>query len=175
MHIIIGILTLAAALFVAYRRFNEAGLASTLNPFLWFRRRSWQKRRATNPLFILDDSKDVAAALLFIIAKLDGEMTKDSKIALQNDYQQCLGMSESDATATLQQTSFMLEQYPIVRSDLKKILHKDCVMQMSGEQAQQLLSQLELVAQRESPISNDQQQWIADIEKYLQPAYSQTF
>lgn len=160
---------------MAYRRFNESGLAGTLNPFLFFRRRAWQQRRETNPLFILDNPKDVAAALFFITAKLDGELTTETKQALLNDYQKHLRMNAKEASATLQQTAFMLEQYPIVRNDLKKILNKDCVARFSGEQTRLMLEHLPVVAERDSDISDEQQQWIAEITKLLQTREGQMF
>ncbi len=175
MNIIIAIISLATTIFILYRRVDESGLASTLNPFLFFRRRAWNQRRATNPLFILDNNKDVASALFFIIAKLDGELTKESKEALQNDYQQLLHMDAEEASATLQQNSFILEQYPIIRSDLKKILHKDCVAKFSSAEAYQLTEHLPVIAARESAISKDQQDWIADIEKLLASVQGQIF
>ncbi len=175
MHIIIAIISLATTIFIVYRRFNESGLASTLNPFLFFRRRAWNQRRETNPLFILDNNKDIASALFFIIAKLDGELTKESKLALQNDYQQLLHMDADEASATLQQNSFILEQYPIIRSDLKKILHRNCVAQFSSAEAYQLTEHLPIIASREGVISKDQQEWIADIAKLLAPVQGQIF
>ncbi|PID62978.1 MAG: hypothetical protein CR974_02355 [Gammaproteobacteria bacterium] len=175
MHIIIAILSIATAFFIAYRRFHESGLAIDLNPFLFFRRYTWSKRKQTNPLFILENNADVSAALFFIIAKLDGELTREGKAALLEDYQQLLKMSADEAAATLTQTSFMLENYPIARNDLKKILHKDCVGRFSADESRQVVKHLSVIAEREGAISPNQQQWIADIDKLLAPAQGQLF
>ncbi len=176
MHIILGILTLLGTLFWLYRRFSESGLRlSSFNPFLWKRRHDWKQRRQMNPLFILDNPKDVAAALLFIIAKLDGELTRESKSALDEDYQSLLKMSPQDAQATLQQTSFMIEQYPIVQSDLAKILNESVLRQFSPAQINTLMAHLPIVASRENAISAEQQSWITTIEKCFEKINKQMF
>lgn len=176
MHIILTVLTLLGTFFWVYRRFHESGLSiSSINPFLWKRRHDWNKRRATNPLFILDNNKDVAAALMFVIAKLDGEMTRDSKMALLNDYQTLLRMDESEATATIQQTSFMLEQYPIILSDVSKILHTERVNAFSSEQIDKLMSHLPQIAAREGDITIEQKSWIDAINQCFSKGQSKTF
>lgn len=176
MHIIIGLLTLVATAFLVYRRFNEAGFSvSSFNPFLWKRRRDWHQRKSTNPLFILEENKDVAAALFFIIAKLDGELTRETKDELLNDFQSLLNMTVKEAQGTLQQTGFMLEQYPIIQSDLAHILNPRCVERLNVEQREKILTHLPVVATREGEISHEQQQWIEAITKQLSLANQQTF
>lgn len=176
MHIILGLLTLLTAFFIAYKHFNDAGFSlSSINPFLWKRRRDWDQRRQTNPLFILENNQDVAATLWFIIAKLDGELTRESKTELLNDYQTQLNMDANDAQQTLQQVSFMLEQYPIVRADIASILNPECLGRLTDEQRQIIINHLPIIAEREGSPSDEQQQWITDIKQRLSPKNQQAF
>ncbi|MBS9777997.1 MAG: hypothetical protein KGV50_04455 [Gammaproteobacteria bacterium] len=176
MHIILGFLTLLGTLLWVYKNLNESGFKlSSINPFLWKRRHDWNKRRQMNPLFILDTPKDVAAALLYIVNRLDGELSFDEEEILVEDYQSILKMSPQEAQATMQQTKFMLDNYPIVISDIDAIFHQNVLSQFSSAQVKSLVEHLGVIAGRKSGISSTQEEWIKKIKQCFEKLNVQSF
>jgi hypothetical protein len=80
MHIIIGALGTIVTMLILLNKLAEAGIdLGGLNPFLWHRRRKWQKKYEGNPIYQIENAMDVTAILLVATAKVDGDMTKNDK------------------------------------------------------------------------------------------------
>ncbi|MEX2962926.1 hypothetical protein [Microbulbifer sp. TYP-18] len=70
MHILIGIITAIAGLVWALNSLQNSGVnLNAFNPFMWLRRRKWEKSLGTKPMHALTDSMEVAALLVVAVAR----------------------------------------------------------------------------------------------------------
>ena len=65
MHVLLGLLGTIVTILVLLYRLSDIGInLGGLNPFSWRRRRAWQQKLEANPIFSLEDPREVAAVLL---------------------------------------------------------------------------------------------------------------
>ena len=80
MHIVIGLISALAGLVWALNALQRSGFTwASVNPFLWARRRKWEKQHGLKPLYKLSDSMEVAAVLITGLAKQNGDVSKETK------------------------------------------------------------------------------------------------
>ena len=124
MHILLGALTLIGAIIYLLKLLDDAGLIDLyrLDFLVWYRRRKFQKKAATEPLFALTDPKEVVALLVVAVAKIDGDITAEQKQTILQSFQDEFGLSREDASSLMGSNVFLLRNYLDVKKELKRIL-----------------------------------------------------
>ncbi|PHS26329.1 MAG: hypothetical protein COA83_02940 [Methylophaga sp.] len=109
MHIVLALLGSIATILMILSRLADAGIdLGGLNPFLWNRRRKWQKKYDGNPLFKIDNPMDATALLMVATAKADGDMSREDKALLLKLFETELNLSKKDAAGLLISSAHLL-------------------------------------------------------------------
>jgi hypothetical protein len=171
MHII-AILTAIAGLLWALNNLQRSGLdLNALNPFLWARRREWEKRRATRPVFSLAYPIEAASVLILATAREGSELLNKDRERIVDLYMTDLKMSERQAREMLAVNEHMLREGPSLLGDVPKVLapSKD---KFSSEQITSLVTLLHAAAGTSPPMPR-QQQLIAEVQAFFQKEATQ--
>jgi tellurite resistance protein len=173
MHIIIGIITALAGLFWALNSLQQSGFRlSSLNPFHWHRKNQWKKKYAQNPLYMLDNPMDAAAAVLLGIAKLEGEISREHKSEMLEIYSKEFNLDSDKAKDLFASTSYLLQSENNFLKNVDKVLSSS-KEKFSSEQADSTLGLLIRIAKIESDISAEQYELIDSVTKILKPLATQ--
>lgn len=165
MHIVIGVLTAIAGLLWALHSLQNAGVdLNAFNPFSWARRRRWEKKLGTKPLHSLADSMEAAAVLVVSIAKVEGEITRETKMDILNIFEEAFGIKKnrcvelfSSSTHLLKDVVNMAEEVPSVIAPSKR--------DFSDAHVKKILAMLQQVASLEHEPSTEQLAIIHAVEK----------
>ena len=164
MHIVIGLLTAIAGLFLAINAMKTSGAWDSLNPFLWRRRRHWQKKYHANPLYQLTKPIDVACVLIVGAALSDGELSAEQKQAVLTIFQDDLHLDAEKARAMFVSSSHLLKNsFPLADKTGKIVEHS--ISQFSQDQKQSVLSLMEKTARFESDPSQEQRDLVSAVSK----------
>ncbi|WP_255990616.1 hypothetical protein [Chitinolyticbacter albus] len=162
MHIVIGLITAIAGLVWALHSLQRAGLdLNAFNPFTWLHRRQWARKQAAHLGLTVKEAKDIAALALLHTARLKGELTRETKAELLGIYQNTFKTDEREARDLFDASAFKLRDDQFHR-------HSQAFAQaqwktLDQAQAQQILGQIERVAQLEGPATAPQQAWITQL------------
>lgn len=123
MHIILGILGAIVTILILLHRLANAGIdLGGLNPFLWRRRRRWQKQFEGNPIYQIDNPLELAALLATATVKLDGDMSSTEKSALLKLFQLEFNLSKREAADLLVSSAYLLGTGEEVKNNLEKVI-----------------------------------------------------
>ncbi|WMS87593.1 TerB family tellurite resistance protein [Pleionea litopenaei] len=173
MHIIIGVITAIAGLLWALNRLNESGFnLNSLNPFLWARRRKWEKAHGTKPIHRLENSLEAAALLVSGMALIDGAVSRETKELVIDLFQKEFGISEQQSLDLYNVSSHLLKDTDNLSAEVKMILAPS-INTFSESNQQQLMSMLNEVAKVEGGISNNQKNLLEAIAKQFNRIQSQ--
>lgn len=145
-HYVIGLLgAIGTVLFVLYRM-QRAGLdLNSFNPFLWYRRAKWRRRYATKPLYTLEEPMDVAALLMLVTARCEGEVSAEQKAFLLSCFENEFHLSENEASALLISTAHLLRHETDVTGQLDKVLEAS-KQQFTPEQVKSTVDLMEKIS-----------------------------
>jgi uncharacterized tellurite resistance protein B-like protein len=167
MHVVIGVLTAIAGLIWALVALQRAGIdLGWLNPFLWQRRRQWQKRYAEKPLYTLDKPMDVAALLLLGVAKCEGEISAQQKGTLLDIFRREFKIGQDEAADLLLASSHMIRNEVYLVDNLDKILELSNE-RFTDEQITSLVTLMQQVARLESAPNREQERLIEATAGYF--------
>ncbi|MFT7561561.1 MAG: hypothetical protein ACI93R_003490 [Flavobacteriales bacterium] len=161
MHILIGLITALAGLFWAFRALQNSGFdINSLNPFNWYRRHEWAKKTSEKPLYALTQPMDIAAVYILGVARLEGELSRESKQAILRIFKDEFKRSETQAQDLLASSSYLL------RDDLDDLINARKILEKSkgNFNKEQVDSTLDLVikmSELESP-TNEKQRAVID-------------
>lgn len=124
MHVILGVLGSIITVLILLNRLAEAGIdLRGLNPFLWHRRRQWQKQHQGNPIYKIESPLDLTALLATATAKSDGDMSSEEKKALLSLFQTEFGMSKRDSAELLISSAYLMGDGEELRANLEKVIN----------------------------------------------------
>ncbi len=166
MHIVIGLLTAIAGLFWAINAMKQSGAWDSLNPFLWKRRRHWQSRYHSNPLYNLTKPLEVAGVLILGVARSEGELSSEHKQAVLDMYQNDLNLDSKQASTMFVSSSHYLQDSFPLADKVGKILEHS-IQQFEISQKQSIIQLMEQVAAFESPANSEQQELIQAVSRYF--------
>lgn len=147
MHILLGILGTVVTILILLYRLAEAGIdLGGLNPFLWQRRRRWQKKIEGNPVYLINSPMEVTALLMTATAKADRDMSSEEKKAVLSSFQNEFHLSKRDAAGLLISSAYLLGNGEEVRANLEKVL-KPSLEKFSENQAKSALELLDGVCE----------------------------
>ena len=168
MHVVIGILTALAGLIWALVALQRAGInLNSFNPFLWHRRRQWQKLYAEKPLYTLDKPLDVTAMLLLGVAKCEGEISAEQKAALLDIFQREFHLGPDEAA------DLLLASAHLIRNEIYLVDNLDKILQSSNErftdaQIASLTALMQRVARLEGAPNQEQERLVEATVGYFQ-------
>ncbi|MCH9673762.1 MAG: hypothetical protein K0U93_20145 [Gammaproteobacteria bacterium] len=171
MHIVLGLLGTIVTILILLNRLADAGIdLGGLNPFLWHRRRMWKQKYQGNPIFQLDSPMEATALLMAAVAKAEGDMSAEQKLAMLAMFQDEFGLSRKDASSLLIATTHILQDGEEVRANVAKVLAPN-VSEFTAEQAESCVALINRVANIDEVINAVQQRVIDDTKSF----FSQTF
>ena len=172
MHIILGLLGAIVTILVLVKRLSDVGIDITwLNPFTWYRRRSWRKQYEGNPVFTLDHPLDVAAMLATTVAKIDGEISKEEKDLFLSLFQSEFGKSEKEASDLLMSSIYLFGDGQDAIAKHEKIM-KRSLLNFSQDQARSVMSLLNTIKETDTANSNDKERFINKVNKVFNDQFN---
>lgn len=162
MHILIGVLTALAGLIWGLYRLQNAGLdLNAFNPFLWHRRRQWEKKAGVPAIYTLERPVDVAGLLLLGIARETGEISLEEKNRIRDLMVSVLKRTPNEARDLFAASSYLLRDYPSINGKVAGIIERSAksfdpdqvesmrnlMLQVAGIDGGPSDAQLEIIAQ----------------------------
>lgn len=167
MHIILGVLGTIVTILILVNRLQENGIdIGWLNPFSWHRRRKFRKQYYLSPAYSLSSAMDVVALFMLAIAKADGDLSKEQKLAILSLFESEFKLTESEANALLGSSAHILGNGDEVKADPKSVISKS-YESFTPEQVDSAKSLLDKVAHIEGEPSDSQSKLLADVNKVL--------
>ena len=167
MHIILGILGTIVTILWLLHRLAEMGITlGGLNPFLWNRRRKWEKHHDANPIYKIESPLDATALLITATAKADGDMSSDEKHKILSMFENEFHLIKRDAAALLISSSHLLGKGDEVRDNLKGVLAPS-LENFTAEQATSVIDMMHQISQVGASPSELQSKLIENISAIL--------
>lgn len=167
MHIVIGVISAIAGLIWALVALQRAGFdVGSCNPVLWRRRAQWRKKYAEKPIYTLTEPLDLAALLLLGTAKCEGEVSTEQKQELRNIFTEELKLNAGEADDLLVASAHLMRDEIYLVDHLPQILEKSS-SKFSAEQLESLLGLMHRIAEKESPINEEQEKLITATADYF--------
>src|ERR1700741_2740486 len=146
MPVLLGVLAARVPILVLLKQLADHGIGlGGLRPFLGRRRRNWQQQFKSNPIFLLEEPKDVAALLVAGVAKVDGDMSAEEKRAILGEFQSTLGLSPRAATELMGSSVHILGDPNVLLAQLDAVLEKSRD-RFTSEQVVSTLAMMERIA-----------------------------
>ena len=166
MHIVIGVLSALVTIFYLLDRLGiDIG---GLNPFYWRRRRAWAKKYQGDPIYSVEDPMHVAAILIVGAAKLDGDLTAESKKAAMQQFRSKFSLDTSGASELLGSAAHLLGSPQILDTQLNGLVDKNH-KRFTPEQAESMIEMVSDVAAADGPLSTRQTEFIDSLRARLIP------
>lgn len=170
MHIILGALAAIVTILVLLSRLADAGIyLGGLNPFLYQRRRAWKRKLEGNPIYRLQDPKDIAGALVVAVAKVDGDMSAEEKQAVLREFDATLMLGRRGATELLGSSAFLLGDTRDFQAHLDAFL-ANARERLNPAQAESVLAMMGRIAGTTGTPSEQQQRLLDSARAILGPA-----
>ena len=169
MPVILGLLGAIVSIVVLLHRLADAGIdLGGLNPFLWKRRQGWRQKFEANPIFSLQDPKDIAGILVVGVAKADGDMTAAEKTALLGEFESTFALKTREATELLASSVFLLGDANVLATQLDDIL-RNAAERLAPEQTSSMLAVMDRIASVDGPPTLQQTELIEQVTARLTP------
>lgn len=167
MHIVIGLITaLGGLLWVLYRLQASGVDLNAFNPFYWARRRSWEKKLGTKALHQVENSMEAAAILVVAVAKLEGEITRESKGEINDLFISTFHVDDSRAKELFGGAVYLLKDVMDAQAEIKSILAPSLTA-WTDAQRKTVVEMVNKVALCEGGASPAQQLFIEELKKQL--------
>lgn len=170
MHIVLAFLGAVVTMLVLLHRLAQLGIdLGGLNPFLWRRRRAWRQKYEANPIFSLEDPKEIAALLLVGIAKIDGDVSAEEKRALLSEFETTFSLDAREASELMTSTVYLLGDVQILKTQLDDVLGTS-KGRFSPAQSESVLAMMDRIAAVGGPPSQQQKELIERTREHFRPA-----
>lgn len=167
MAVILEILGLIITFTMAMEALRRFGFdVGWLNPLTFFRRRAWNKKVATPPIYTLEHPVDVVALLALATVQATGAVTVEQKEGVLALLREHLSLTESEASSLWLASSHMLRNRSLAESELPAVLERSAE-RFSDYHLQTLRAVMRGAAQITPPISAAQQQLLDAVDAYF--------
>ncbi|MBT8144310.1 MAG: TerB family tellurite resistance protein [Gammaproteobacteria bacterium] len=166
MHILLGLLGAIVTLLILLKRLADAGIdLAGLNPFLWRRRRNWRLQVDGDPIYMIENPRDMAAILVVGVARVDGDVTVEEKRAIRQEFEMAFSLDQRGASELIASSVYLLRDNQALH-DPAALLAR-CKEQFSGEQVDSLFEMINRVAMVGGAPSQVQLDYIAALRREL--------
>lgn len=160
MHIILGVLGTLVTILVLLNRLQDAGIdIGWLNPFSWARRRAFRLQYNQSPAYTLSSPMDVAALLMFAVAKADGDITREQKEGLLALFESEFHLTANKAQELLGASAHLYGNGEDVKSNPKAVVARS-LDAFTAEQVESVVGLLNKVSQLDGTPSNSQRKLV---------------
>lgn len=97
-------------------------LISALNPFSALHRARWRNKLNANPLYMMDDPRDVMGVLLISLIKSTGEITTEQKQLVLRTLRKQFNFDAEEASHHFAHASFLMRDAVDIIADAQKII-----------------------------------------------------
>jgi uncharacterized tellurite resistance protein B-like protein len=160
MHVLLGILTAIVSILYALDRLGVD--IGGMNPFYWYRRRSFTKKYGSDPIYSVDDPVHIAALLIIGAAKLDGDLTAGQKQLAQDQFVSEFSIDTKEATQLFGSAAHLLAAPQLLDSQLEKLVDRNQDT-FAPDQANSLMQMIVKVASADGELSAKQQEFIDNV------------
>ena len=165
MHIILGILGSLITILVLVNRLKEGGIdLGWLNPFSWAHRRRWRKKYHADPAMSISSPMEAAAGLMYVAAKLSGEVTQEERSFLVDTFENKFNLSNKEATDLLSSCSYIIKDEDIIFNKLSKYLEAS-IEKFSAEQIQSTMQLVQSTIELNPSPAEKQIQFLDKLKK----------
>lgn len=169
MHILLGLIGSIVTILVIMYRLADIGVdLGGLNPFLWRRRRSWRQKFEANPIFALEDPREIAGVLLTGVAKIDGDLSADEKRSLLDEFETTLKLSPKEASELLASTGYLLGNLDVLREQRDELFGR-YRERLAPDQTESLLEMTARIAALDGGPTAQQSDFVAAARTALAP------
>jgi hypothetical protein len=167
MGVVVQILGLLVTFTVAMEALQRLGLdVGWLNPLSFFRRRAWNKKVTTPPLYALEHPVDVVAVLALAVVQATGAVTVTQKQGVLALLRERLKLGESEAENLWVASAHLLRNRALAVGELPGVLERSAG-KFTDYHVQTLLAVMQSAAQIDPPVSAAQQQLMDAVQAYF--------
>jgi hypothetical protein len=164
---VIGLISAIAGLLFALHKLQQAGVdLNAFNPFVWWRRKQLEKTYGQKPLYVLDSPMEVAAMLMLATVKCEGEVSREQKRFLLQNYEKEFGLSVGDASALLSQSAYLLRDEEEIASQIDEVLERSRA-EFAEQQIESTLELMNQAAEFEDAPNEGQETLIREVRRVL--------
>ena len=164
MHIVLGVITgIISILYLLDRMGIDIGW---WNPFYWRRRRAFAKKFGADPIYSVEDPLHLASLFVIGVAKLDGELTAESKRVAQDQFESSFSMTEKEASDLFSSAAHLLAAPQLLDTQLGNLVEKNSGS-FSPEQAESMINMVSAVANTDGAASAAQREFIEKMRSTL--------
>ena len=164
MHIVLGVITsIVTILFLLDRMGIDIGW---WNPFYWHRRRAFAKKLGADPIYSVEDPLHLASLFVIGVAKLDGELTAESKRVAQEQFETSFSMTAAEASNLFSSAAHLLAAPQLLDNQLGNLVEKN-KDSFSPEQATSMIDMVSAVANADGAASGAQREFIDKMRSTL--------
>lgn len=174
MHIVLGVLAVLGAIAYFVIRANQVGqagkeLAETAGEVKGlFRSARWRSKSKTDPFAEIDDPRLAAAVMMHAIAKCDGDVTENQRVAMLDSMQTKLGLEKKTAEEMLVRARWLIQDLNDTSTTLRRAappVDRNCTPQEIDD----LLDMLAGIANVEGEATGLQKNAIDGLKRRLRP------
>ena len=170
MHILLALLGTVVTILVLLYRLADIGVdLGGLNPFSGRRRRAWRQQFDANPIFALEDPREIAAVLVTGVAKIDGDLSAEEKRALLDEFTGTFSLPSAKASELLNSTVFLLGDMQVMSGQLGELLPR-FRERLDAAQVESMLEMVERIATVDGGATEQQLHMITAIRRAFVPA-----
>jgi len=167
MHIVLGIL--GAIVSILYLLDHLGINLGGLNPFYWRRRRAWSTRYESDPIYSVENPKEVAAILVVGAAKIDGDLSAGQKDVILRRFEANFSLSSREASQLLGSAAHLFGAPQVVDNQLNGVATENRDL-FSDEQAASMIEMIVDVISADGGPSASQSEYLENIKSLFQPA-----
>jgi hypothetical protein len=167
MHILLSILGAIITILILLKRLEAGGIdIGWLNPFAWKRRRAWAKKYHANPMYALDNPRDVAALLVVALAKSEGDMSAEQKKHILSRFTETFHLPQTEAEDLMVSSNYLLREGIDGVNNINKLMAASA-SRFTPAHAQSALALCNEIATLESPANAWQQNLLHRLTQYF--------
>jgi tellurite resistance protein len=157
MHIVLGVLTsIVTILYLLDRMGIDIGW---WNPFYWRRRRAFARKLGSDPIYSIEDPLHLASLFVIGTAKLDGELTAESKRVAQEQFETSFSMSTKESSELFSSAAHLLAAPQLLDNQLDNLVEQN-KHSFSPEQAESMIDMAVAVASADGEASAAQRAFV---------------
>lgn len=152
---------------ILLHKLADAGISlGGLNPFLWSRRRHWEKKFTGNPIFQVESPMDATALLLTAATKIDGDMSSEQKSQILSAFEDEFKLNKKESAGLLISSNYLLGRGDEITEKLDAIL-KPSLPNFTHAQAESAVKLLHQLSDRDMEPNADRQEFIQKASKII--------